>query len=138
MKLDIGTPVITSHHYYALPLAIICGDDALKRWVYSEFIQWYTYRDHEDERTRVSLYKDNNERYKFEPLYETVAMSKQLVGGKDVVSVFKSFLDNGQYIYDFVDLHYIRSLRRDRHLMHDVLIFGYDDDLQVLDRKSVV
>ena len=71
MKLDIGTPVITSHHYYALPLAIICGDDALKRWVYSEFIQWYTYRDHEDERTRVSLYKDNNERYKFEPLYET-------------------------------------------------------------------
>lgn len=55
MKLAIGTPVITSHHYYALPLAIICGDDALKRWVYSEFVQWYTYRDREDGRMRFGL-----------------------------------------------------------------------------------
>lgn len=45
MKLDIGVPVITSHHYYALPLAIICGEARLKPWVYSEFVQWYTYRD---------------------------------------------------------------------------------------------
>lgn len=131
MKLDIGTPVITSHHYYALPLAIICGDDGLKRWVYSEFVQWYTYRDREDGRTRFGLYQDKNERYKYEPLHETIAMPKQLAGGKDVVSVFKGFLDDGQYVYDFVDLYYIRSLRRDRHMMHDVLIYGYDDGLQV-------
>ena len=83
----------------------------MKPWVYGEFIQWYTYRDREDERTRVNLYKDKNERYIYEPLHETIAMPKQLAGGKDIISAFKSFLDDGQYIYDFVDLYYIRSLR---------------------------
>lgn len=131
MKLDIGTPVITSHHYYALPLAIICSETRLKPWVYGEFIQWYTYRDREDERTRVNLYKDKNERYIYEPLHETVATPKQLAGGKDIISAFKSFLDDGQYIYDFVDLYYIRSLRRNDHFMHDILIYGYDDGLQM-------
>ncbi len=131
MKLDIAAPVITSHHYYALPLAVICSEVGLRQWIYSEFVQWHTYRDREDERTRVSLYMDRNERYVYGPLHETVVMPKQLVGGKDVASVFKGLLDDGQYIYDFVDHYYIRSLKRDRHAMHDVLIYGYDDSLQV-------
>lgn len=130
MKLEIAAPAITSHHYYALPLAVICSEPRLKRWLYSEFVQWHTYRDHEDERTRLSLYMDRNERYVYGPLHETVARPKQLAGSKDVVSVFKGFLDDGQYIYDFVDHYYIRSLKWDRHAMHDILVYGYDDGLQ--------
>lgn len=131
MKLDINIPNITSHHYYALPLAIICSEDRLKQWIYSEFVQWYTYRNHEDERTRVCLYVDKNARYVYKPLHETVIAPKQLVGAPNIVSAFKCLLDDGQYIYDFVDLYYIRSLEWGMHFMHDILIYGYDDDLKV-------
>lgn len=57
--------------------------------------------------------------------------TKQLVGDRDVISVFKSFLDDGQYVYDFVDLYYIRSLKWGIHMMHDILIYGYGDGLRV-------
>lgn len=131
MKLNIGTPVIASHHYYALPLAIIDGDPKTKPWVYSEFIQFHTYRGREDERMHVSLYNNNNERFFYEPLHSIVSQYKQFVGGNNVVHVFKSLLSEGQYIYDFVDSYYISSDPRNYHCMHDLLIYGYEDNIRV-------
>lgn len=131
MKLTLGKPPIISHQYYALPLAIINSDSNLMQWLYSEFIQLHTYRGREDEQMHVSLYNNKNERFLYEPLYTTMSPYKQFVGSNDVVCAFKCLLNDEQYIYDFVDHFYIRSFGRNEHFIHDILIYGYDDDLQV-------
>lgn len=136
MKNKITTPVITSHLYYALPLSIICSEDRIKPWIYSEFIQIHTYRGREDERMHVSLFNNKNDRFRYEPLYTFLSHNKQLVGGNDVVCVFKSLLNDGQYIYDFVDHFYIRSFGCNEHFIHDILIYGYDDNLRVFHAYS--
>jgi len=131
MKNKIEVPIITSHQYYALPLSIIYSNATIKPWIYSEFIQMHTYRGREDERMHVNLYNNKNERFLYEPLYTTMSPYKQFVGGNDVICVFKCLLNDEQYIYDFVDHFYIRSFGINEHFIHDILIYGYDDDLQV-------
>lgn len=132
MKLLLGESLISSHQFYALPLAIISSDPRLEPWIYSEFIQWHTFRDREDERMHMRLYNNKSEMFSYEPLHGTIITPKQLVNGNDVISVFRGFLNDGQYIYDFVDHYYIKSLGWNNHFIHDMLIYGYDDDLQVL------
>ena len=132
MKLDICAPVIASHHYYAFPLAIIGSQAKLQPWLYSEFIQWNTYRNREDERMHMRIYNNKNEMFLYEPLDGTVFMPGQFADGDHIVSTYESFLMNYQYIYDFVDSYYISSDPRNYHCMHDLLIYGFNDDRRVL------
>ncbi len=132
MKLNLGKPVITSHQYYALPLSIISSEPRLCSWLYNEFIQWYTFRNREDDRIHVRLYNNKNELFIYEPLEEVLVTPKQLVDGSNIIDVFRSFLNSGQYVYDFVDHYYIKAFGCNKHYMHDVLIYGYDNSLQVL------
>lgn len=128
MKLDIGEPVISSHLFYALPLAIIAGDSRLQPWLYSEFIQWHTFRDRVDERMHMRVYNNKNEMFIYEPLHGTVYTPKQIVDENHIVETFKSILLDNQYIYDFVDIYYISSDPRKEHCMHDLLLYGFDDN----------
>lgn len=130
MKLQICDPVITSHHFYALPLSIIGSDPKLKPWLYSEFIQIYTCRNREDEKVDIRLYNKDNEMLKYEPLHDAIIAPKRLVYGEQVVDVYKTLLDSEQYIYDFVDKYYIKSFGFNGHFIHDLLLYGYDDDEQ--------
>lgn len=131
MKLQICDPVITSHHFYALPLSIIGSDPKLKPWLYSEFIQIYTCRNREDEKTDIRLYNKDNEMFKYEPLHDAFIAPKRLVYGEQVIDVYKALLDSEQYIYDFVDKYYIKSFGFNDHFIHDLLIYGYDDNDQI-------
>ena len=132
MKYSISEPVITSHQFYALPLSIICSDENLRPWLYSEFVQWHTFRNREDERMHMRVYNNMNEMFKYEPLHETIILPKQLANGDNIIDVFKGILNEFQYIYDFVDSYYISADPRTYHCMHDLLIYGYDNDLSVL------
>lgn len=109
MKLPLSVPTITSHHFYALPLAIIGSDPKLKPWQYSEFIQIYTRRNREDEKVEIRLYNKDEEMFKYEPLYDAIITPKRLVYGDQVIDVYKALLNSDQYIYDFVDKYYVKS-----------------------------
>ncbi len=127
MKNPIAPPPVTSHQFYALPLSVICGHANLRPWLYSEWIQLHTFRDREDGRMHVRLYNNQNEMFFYEPLFGSIIRPKPLTNGDRIVEVCKGILADGQYIYDFVDLFYIRALRYGRHFMHDLLLFGFDD-----------
>ena len=130
MKLNISNPGITSHHFYALPLSIIWSDPKLRSWLYSEFIQIHTNRNREDEKAEIRLYNKDNEMFKYEPLHEAIIAPKRLVYGESVIDVYKALLDSEQYIYDFVDKYYIKSFGFNIHFIHDLLLYGYDDEKQ--------
>ena len=130
MKLQICDPVITSHHFYALPLSIIGSDPKLKPWLYSEFIQIFTCRNREDEKVDIRLYNKDNEMFKYEPLHDAFIAPKRLVYGEQVIDVYKVLLDSEPYIYDFVDKYYIKSFGFSGHFIHDLLLYGYDDEEQ--------
>lgn len=131
VKITISVPTITSHHFYALPLAIIGSEDKFKPWIYSEFIQMYTFRVREEEKVDVRLYNKDNEMFKYEPLHEAIIAPKRLVYGEQIIDVYKAMLNSEQYIYDFVDKYYIKSYGFEENYIHDLLIYGYDDDRQM-------
>lgn len=132
MKLSLAMPTITSHHYYALPLAIIGSDPSLKPWIYSEFVQWYSFRNLEEQRMHMRLYNNKNELHLYEPLHSTVYMSNLLTDGDRIIDVLKALIANNHYIYDFVDSYYISADPRSHHWMHDILLYGFDDKSAVL------
>lgn len=136
MKLSLSQPSITSHHYYALPLAIIGSAEHLKQWIYNQFIQIYTVHDIDDETINVRLYKGDIDMFGFEPLWRTVSTGKQLVYGDRVIEVYKAFLDSEQYIYDFIDFQFIKSFELSIHYVHDLLIYGYNDEKQTFNAYS--
>lgn len=137
MILDICLPPITSHNFYALPLSIIVGDAQLNPWIYNEFIQIYTSRNREDDTVCLRLYKkDNNELFKYEPLYETIISPERLVFGDCVIDVYRALLKSGQYIYDFVDKFFISHFAYPLHFVHDLLVYGYDDQKDVFHAYS--
>jgi hypothetical protein len=132
IKLPITQPPITSHQFYALPLAVICANKSSVNWVYSEFIQLVTDREREEEYTSIRFYKNKNEQFIYEPL-ENISMqsSRFLVKGNNISDIYKNLLDNGHYIYDFVDKYYIKHLNIKGHFIHDLLIYGYDDEKNI-------
>ncbi len=98
---------------------------------HNELIQLQTSRDTADEHVDVRLYKKKNEQFKYEPLYDAVITPKKLVNGANVIDTYRAFLDNEQYIYDFVDESYISSFGYRNHYIHDLMIYGYNDEQQV-------
>ena len=68
--------------------------------------------------------------FKYEPLHEAIIAPKRFVYGESVIDVYKALLDSEQYIYDFVDKYYIKSFGFNRHFIHDLLLYGYDDEKQ--------
>lgn len=131
MKLPLSVPAITSQHFYAIPIAIIGSEPRLKPWIYNEFIQIYSCRNKEDEHVDIRLYNKNCDQFRYEPLYDAIISPKKLVSRRNVIETYKSFLDNNQYIYDFVDKFYISSSGFKDHYIHDLLVYGYNNEKQV-------
>lgn len=131
VKLPIVQPPITSHQFYALPLAIICTNQSSLNWIYGEFIQLFTYRDKEEEYTAIHLYNRKNDLFTYEPLEDIRITPRQLIYGERIVDIYKNLLDNRHYIYDFVDLHYIKCLNFRNNFIHDLLIYGYDSEKKI-------
>jgi len=132
IKLPITQPPITSHQFYALPLAVMGANKSSMNWVYSEFIQLVTHREREEEYTNIRLYNNKNDQFVYEPLENiTMASAKFLVQGRSIVDIYKNFLNNGHYIYDFVDKCYIKCLDIRNNFIHDLLIYGYDDEKNI-------
>ncbi len=52
--------------------------------------------------------------------------------GGEIISLLKTLLNNGFYIYDFVDHYYLKIFGYTGHYIHDLLVFGYDDEQGVL------
>lgn len=65
-KLPLVEPVITSHQFYALPLAIIGAHNNTREWLYNEFIQLCTYS--QDESYIIQLYVNNNNTFYYDPI----------------------------------------------------------------------
>lgn len=51
----------------------------------------------------MQLYNNGNHSFLYEPLNETVYKSNPLVDGNHIIQLYRLFLMNSQYIYDFVD-----------------------------------
>lgn len=131
MKLPISMPAITSHHFYALPLAIIGSSQATVNWIYSEFVQLFTSRNKEDNESIIHLYNYKDDMFKYEPLDDSRILPKRLIYGESIIDTYKRILDCGQYIYDFVDKYYIKSFQKEKNYIHDLLLYGYDDDKKI-------
>ena len=77
------------------------------------------------------MYNKDNEMFKYEPLHDAFIAPKRLVYGEQIIDVYKALLDSEQYIYDFVDKYYIKLFGFKNHFIHDLLIYGYDDNEQI-------
>lgn len=134
-KLPIILPLITSHHFYALPLAIIGTAKTSANWMYSEFLQLFTFRGKEDEYTCIHFYNYKNDMFTYDPLDDIRIQPKLLIWGDNIINTYKYFLNSDQYIYDFIDKYYIKSLKISWHHIHDLLIYGYDDNKQIFNQN---
>lgn len=127
-QLPIAEPPKLSHQFLALPLSIIMTNENMWGWYYSEFIQMYTHRDLDDNifvRTYNNLFLE-----RYDPL-ECIQISPfKLKLGKDIIEFFKMMINNQYYIYTFCDKFYIKILNINHHMNHDILIYGYDDNLK--------
>jgi len=128
-KLTVAEPPKTSHQFLALPLSIIfTSEKDILNWYYSNFIQIYTARFH-DENVIVRLY-DNEDQNDYEPLQNVKISGSRLQVGDEIIEMYKRFIDNEYYIYTFCDDAYISTMNIIVHRMHDILIHGYDDETE--------
>lgn len=125
VELPIVFPPKTLHQFYALPLSIIMTNPESWSWYYSQFMQLHTFRD-DAENIMLRLYNIGGN-YEYAPLEQIKAESDRVKLGEDIINLIKIMLRNGYYTYVFCDIFHLKALQIDKHNIHDILIYSYDD-----------
>ena len=137
--LAIEYPIITSYTHHAHLLSILGTDKRTEEWIYSNYIQLYINKD---------LNKSNWADFYFPMPYEIKPVEickwiqvqknpEEFLDSKykDIVEYILDAIDNDYYIHMMINYRYISSSRyskENENKRHDVLIYGYDNELQVI------
>jgi len=126
--LNVNPPLINCYTKYGTLFSIIPESDQLSNWVNSNFIQ-LVYNISWD------IYTFNNHSFLLSecPAIGYFQLSKNLftrLYRGSLIDLVKSILDSNEYVYIFVDRHYISTdcdNYQKHHLIHELLIYGYDE-----------
>ena len=137
--LAVEYPIITSYTHHAHLLTILGTNEKTKDWIFSNYIQVYINKDFE---------KSNWADFYFPMPYEIkpVEICKWMQTQKnqeefidksyeDIVRYIIDAIDSDFYIHMMINYRYVSSSRFSTENVdrrHDVLVYGYDSDRQVL------
>lgn len=135
-RLDVVYPSITTYTHHAHLFSILGNNEATKDWIYSNYIQFFINKDLES-----NCWGD----FYFPMPYETrlydcckwlncQKFNKGFVKETfdSVVDFVKQQIDKNRYVTCCVDFKEITSSFISYNYMHDLLVYGYDDEKQVL------
>lgn len=132
-------PVLYSYLHHAYPLSVMPEHPHYLPWLHSHYIQWSAdpeFFHHLDEHILVNYYQPMHTHHYNELLHLKILTTDLLTHMKtrmDLISFFKQSIDQGEYVYLFLDEYYLpgKAMYGRHHFSHDTLLFGYDDETQV-------
>ena len=149
-KLQLYTPEVRGYCMHAYPLSIIKKDESYYSWLYSNFIQLYCHKDFNDCRVPYNFFipiqfskQGNDAEYKYVidvcsyffsiPFLDVQKISRNSINEKNIVDIIKELINLNNYIIMYVDEYGIpeKKAYRNYHKHHEILIYGYDDELSV-------
>jgi hypothetical protein len=134
VSLPVEQPIITSWANQSHVFSIAQRHPDYKPWIYSGYIQTELILGLSG-RDTVLNYSHFSTPQEDCPWIETTRTTVQQIqeSGRDLVSFFKENLQQGHYIYQFVDTYYISAypFYQLRHERHDPMIIGFDDEQEI-------
>lgn len=132
-------PALYSYLHHAYPLSVMPEHPHFFPWLHSHYIQWSAdpeFFNHLDEHIFVNYYQPMHTHHYNELLHLkiiTADLLSRMETGTDLIAFFKRSIDQGDYVYLFLDEFYLpgKAMYRRHHFAHDTLLFGYDDEEQV-------
>lgn len=137
--LNIAKSDITTYTHHTYLLSILGNDERTRDWIYSNYIQVYINKD---------LTENSWGEFYFPMAYEVKIFehckwinvqvnSEQYVDRhyEDIVLYIKDMLSNGYYVHLMIDYKYLSNSvfgKNNSEMVHDILIYGYDDEIQTL------
>jgi hypothetical protein len=124
--LPIGTPAALGYQFFAYPLAIQATEGRTSDWILSNYIQLEFDKDGWGTDVPFSFYLYD---YAASPWMEVVRGTRRWYSSASIRDVIKAGIDKGYYAYTLVDEFHVphRRWHGRRHLLHDILVHGYDD-----------
>lgn len=100
-------------------------------WVYDHFVQVYAPNQYERGIRADFATPDMIRSF---PWIETDHVNRQIINNKwdNIIEFIKDYVDRGYYIYALFDVSQISLYHANRAWYHDPLIYGYDDEDEVL------
>jgi hypothetical protein len=128
VKLDIFQPVIETYPQQTNILSILPKQPFYYKWLYTSYIQLGIFYEKKDYYWLCLFEPLPRLHY---PLIHRQFIDKDFINylSKDIIALFKNALDQGSYIYMFVDTFFIKSYvntYKKHHFLHDIFIYGYD------------
>lgn len=142
--LPVVYPPINGYTHKGALFSMLMAREECKPWVFSNFIQIYTLKDLYNKGIRTgtvdffyNLYGDWNcfylkaipwIRFKSIP-YDFFKLIKT-----DIVDFIKTCINKNFYFFFEIDMYYIPAYTMNfnkKHLLHQLLIYGYDDDKKI-------
>lgn len=123
-KLQKEINCYLSNAYY---LCVILAYDNMKQWFYENYIQLFfstnkALRNSKRREIFLDFYGGWTEP---QHLFDCIKYDREFMQDSNVIEFMKKNIDNGRYIYTYIDEYYtIQS----EHNSHDVFIYGYDDN----------
>ena len=129
-ELDMFEPMINGFNIYASLFSILKNNDDVKNWICNNFIQLRYLSDHNVvffEGYRNILYNCPN--------ITVNRISRNILKLKwsnDLFKFIKEMVDENYYILLYIDRYYLTDFKLNHSSMHELFIYGYDYDNNVL------
>lgn len=132
--LPLGEPPIIGYQHHAFPLSISSLHPLFKEWFYSNYIQLVSFDNAGSNTLDYNFYEFQRLNAKSPFLGDMYIHKSMLSRYADLLQFTMDALDDGQYIITFVNEFYVPNRRfyKKNDFIHDILIYGYDSERQVL------
>lgn len=126
---------INNYIFSACNLCMILANDNLKPWFYENYIQLYFVPD------KYGRYDTKEKWLDFygaltapQEILEYEKLKKEFFYGLDIIRFIESTIDSGYSFFSYYDEYYVKANYRNanRHFAHDILIYGYDSDKELI------
>ena len=132
--LPIGAPPIIGYLHHAYPLSILSQNNSFLPWFFSHYIQLFCPLDISDgpdpaRKRKFNFYRPPNCDYTCSPRLEMTYISRRIIDKNNLIAFIRDTIEQNEYVQICIDEYYIpeKSVYRKRHLIHEILICGYDD-----------
>lgn len=137
--LNIKYPTITTYTQHAHLLAILENESRAKPWIYSNYIQIYANKDLNINNWADFYFPMPYEIRPFElcKWIEVQKNSEEYVDSnhESIIEYVSKMIDRNYYVHMMINYKYLagsRFSKRNRDRKHDVLIYGYDNEKELL------
>lgn len=123
------SPLLHGYSFYGGLFSILPNNKNIMPWVYSNFIQLKYL-------VEVDLVFFDRYRSLLDgcPFFNHYVLKKSEIfeeGNQSLIKILKDKIDNGAYCFIYIDRYYVPFYKmwyKQRHLNHEMLIYGYDDE----------